>query len=245
MKAQYTSVLKIENLYCAYLNQQRTLRILIPKAYFRYPQRHFSVMYMQDGQNLFEHHTAFLRAWGLREVMDTLPLSKQFIIVGIDNALHKRAEEYIPHSTTNPNSTSQAYIEFLIHTVKRYIDHTFRTFADREHTMIGGSSLGGLISFYAATRFGHVFGKAAIFSPSLGMIPEILTINAGQPTKMYVVGSKTESKSMAYLLEKTYWALKNARWPDTSFRIVLKDRGRHNEFFWGRNFRNMALFLMS
>lgn len=227
------------------LNRERTVRIFFPKAYFRFPDRHFPVMYMQDGQNLFEHHTAFNRAWGLKEVMDALPLAKQFIIVGIDNGHGHRAAEYVPKNIRKATAEGEAYVDFMIHELKPKVDLSYRTLGDRENTMICGSSLGGLISFYAATRHSHIFGKAGIFSPSFWMMPEVLELPDGPRSKMYIVGSQTESKGMKFMLQQAYWSLKRAGWADDWFRVVIKDRGRHNESFWGRNFKQMALWLMS
>lgn len=227
------------------LKRERTVRILFPKAYFRYPERHFPVMYIQDGQNLFEHHTSFNRAWGLKEVMDSLPLSKQFIIVGIDNGHGHRAAEYVPKNILKATSEGETYIDFLIHDLKPKMDLTYRTKPDSDNTIICGSSLGGLISFFAATRYSHIFGKAGIFSPAFWMMPEVMDIPDGPRSKIFLIGSQTESKGMKFTLQQAYWSLKRAGWEDDQFRVVIKDRGRHNESFWGRNFKQMALWLVS
>jgi predicted alpha/beta superfamily hydrolase len=239
----YKSALITHHLKMPQLDRERTIRILFPKAYFKYPDRRFPVMYMQDGQNLFDHHTAFNRAWGLREVMDALPLNKQFIIVGIDNGHGHRAAEYVPKNIRKAAAEGEAYVDFVIQDLKPKVDLSYRTLSDRENTMICGSSLGGLISFYAVTRHSDTFGKAGIFSPSFWMVPEVLDIPPGPKSKIYIVGSSTESKGMKFMLQQAYWALKRGGWPDDQFRVVIKDRGKHNESFWGRNFRQMALWL--
>jgi pimeloyl-ACP methyl ester carboxylesterase len=239
----YKSALITHHLKMPQLDRERTIRILFPKAYFKYPDRRFPVMYMQDGQNLFDHHTAFNRAWGLREVMDALPLNKQFIIVGIDNGHGHRAAEYVPKNIRKAAAEGEAYVDFVIQDLKPKVDLSYRTLSDRENTMICGSSLGGLISFYAVTRHSDIFGKAGIFSPSFWMVPEVLDIPPGPKSKIYIVGSATESKGMKFMLQQAYWALKRAGWPEDQVRVVIKDRGKHNECFWGRNFRQMALWL--
>lgn len=243
-KSDYRSAMITHHVQMPQLGRERTIRILFPKAYFKYPERRFPVMYMQDGQNLFDHHTAFNRAWGLREVMDALPYSKQFIIVGIDNGHGHRAAEYVPKNVRRATAEGEAYVDFMIHELKPRVDLSYRTLGDRDNTMICGSSLGGLISFYAATRHSHIFGRAAIFSPSFWMMPEVLQIPDGPRSKMYIVGSQTESKGMRFMLQQAYWSMKRAGWNDDWFRVVIKDRGRHNEAFWGRNFRQMAMWLM-
>jgi predicted alpha/beta superfamily hydrolase len=239
----FHSSLITHRLYMPQLGRERTVTVLLPRAYFRYPERQFSVMYMHDGQNLFDHHTAFNRAWGLREVMDALPMKKQFIIAGVYNGHAHRASEYVPRSVRKATAEGEAYIDFMVHTLKPELDRMYRTLPHRENTIICGSSLGGLISFYAATRQGHVFGKAGIFSPSLWVMPEVLDIPPGLKSRIYMVGSSTESKGMKFMLQHSYFALKRAGWSDDQFRIVIKDRGQHNESFWGRNFRQMALWL--
>lgn len=240
----FNSVLITHRVFITQLQRERNIRILFPKAYFRYPEKHFPVMYMQDGQNLFDHHTAFNRAWGLKKVMDALPLSKQFIIVGIDNGLKHRSSEYVPHNLQKIKMEGAVYIDFIIQELKPMVDKSYRTLPDRDNTMISGSSLGGLISFFAATRYSHIFGKAGIFSPSFWAMSEILEIPPGPPVRMYIVGSETESKGMRFMLQQAYWALKYAGWPESFYSVVIKNRGGHNEVFWGRNFKRMALFLM-
>jgi predicted alpha/beta superfamily hydrolase len=238
------SHIHVHQVYMPQLGRDRTVRVLLPRAYFRYPERPLAVMYMHDGQNLMEHRTAYHRGWGLREVMDRLPMKLQFIIVAIDNGHRHRVAEYVPAGVHRAAAEGEAYVAFIVEHLKPLIDRSYRTLPAREHTLTCGSSLGGLIAFYAATRYGHVFGKAGVLSPAFWMVPEVLEIPPGPRSKLYIVGSATESRGMTFTLQQTYWALKRAQWPDGQLRVVIKDRGRHNEAFWGRSFRQIAMWLM-
>jgi alpha-glucosidase len=220
--------------------------VLLPRNYHKNPERRYPVLYIQDGQNLFDATTAAFGHWRLREFMDRQPLDKQAILVGIDHGGPERMHEYAPHKRGQRGGQGLAYLQFVEHTLKPFIDREYRTWPHREATAIVGSSLGGLIALYAGLQFSHVFGKAGALSPSLWFNPGIL--NAGGKTdrpksQIYVAGSKTEMRSMGPALEKVYWSLKNKGFSDEQLRVVIRDRGRHAETFWAREFRQMYAWL--
>jgi predicted alpha/beta superfamily hydrolase len=202
---------------------------------------------MHDGQNLFDPETAFGgRDWQIARTMDKMPLAKQLIIVGIDNGEENRINEYAPFESENGGGEGDAYLQFIAETLKPVIDSEYRTMPEKEATGIAGSSMGGLISFYAGLRYSSVFGKIGVLSPALWVNPTVINIleNGLDPqSRFYVVASKTESKTMESTLTAVYWALKNAGLSDGDLRVIVRDRGKHNEIFWGREFRQMVEWL--
>ncbi len=227
-------------------DRERTIRVFLPRNYFL-TDRNFPVLYMQDGQNLFDPETAFGgRDWQIARIMDKMPLAKQLIIVGIDNGEEHRINEYAPFETEDGGGEGDAYLQFIADTLKPFIDNEYRTMPQQEATGIAGSSMGGLISFYAGLRFGGIFGKIGVMSPALWINPEVVHIleNGVEPqSRFYVVASKTESKSMEATLTSVYWGFKNAGLSDDNVRVIVRDRGKHNEIFWGREFRQMVEWL--
>lgn len=160
------------------LNRSRRIWIYLPKNYNLLRSKNFPVLYMQDGQNLFNEQTAFAGEWGIDECLDTLQqqLQRDCIVVGIDNGGDKRMTEYNPYDNDKfGKGEGNAYVDFLVKTLKPFIDTHYRTLKDKEHTFIAGSSMGGLISLYAIKKYPDVFGSAGIFSPAFWIAPQLNT----------------------------------------------------------------------
>lgn len=228
------------------LHRKRTIRILLPVAYYKYPTRKFPVVYMLDGQNLFDKSTAYHRPWNIQKTIDKLPLKDQVIIVGIDNGGLHRGSEYSPKSKWPliPKSEANKFLQFIVDELKPKVDFHLRTLTDRQNTLIIGSSLGGLFAYYAMMVRSDIFGKAGILSPAFWIYPHIFSLKPDHFGRIYVLGSKSESKGMEKDLVSTYWALKKMGCPPLDFRVVIKDRGRHSEVLWGQQFGPMLRWLM-
>lgn len=236
-----------ERFHSPELQNERTIRVLLPRNYDKHSDRKFPVLYVQDGQNLFDAETSAFGHWKLREVMARQPLYRQAILVGIDNTGHDRIHEYTPFKRGKSDGRGEAYLQFVAGTVKPFIDSTYRTWPHREATGIAGSSLGGLLSFYAGLRHSSVFGKVGALSPSFWLNPQVVTMAETQAiepkSQIYVCASKTEMKSMMQTLEKTYWSLTRGGFTNEQIRVVGRERGKHNEAFWGREFKPMYEWL--
>ena len=150
------------------MGRPRTLRVYLPPGYAAGAQR-YPVIYMFDGQNLFDDATAYAGEWGVDESMDALAREAGFeaIVVGLDHGGEQRFHELIPYFNVRflPNQGA-AFVDDLVRVVKPFVDGQYRTQPGREHTAIVGSSLGGLSASYAIHRAPDVFGKAGVFSPS-------------------------------------------------------------------------------
>jgi predicted alpha/beta superfamily hydrolase len=148
--------------------------VYLPPCYQQQATRRFPVLYLQDGQNVFDGETAFVagQEWFVDESAEALIRRGQIrplIIVAIYNAGVHRIEEYTPTRDPQLRRGGKAYLygKFLIQELKPMIDATYRTLRGRRHTAIGGSSLGGLVSLYLGLKHPQVFGRVAALSPSI------------------------------------------------------------------------------
>jgi predicted alpha/beta superfamily hydrolase len=150
------------------LGNRRDILVYLPPSYERTAGR-YPVLYLHDGQNLFDATTSFAGEWQVDESMEALSQEGlEAIVVGVSNAGRARLDEYSPFpQPPHGGGRGDHYLAFLVETVKPLIDAYFRTRPERDQTGIVGSSMGGLISLYAYFRFPEVFGRAGVMSPSL------------------------------------------------------------------------------
>jgi predicted alpha/beta superfamily hydrolase len=135
--------------------------------------------------------------------MDSLQkqTGKEMIVVGIDHGGDKRLSEYNPYPFQQNKAEGDKYVDFLVQTLKPYIDQKFRTKKDAANTFIAGSSMGGLISLYAVVKHPDIFSAAGVFSPAFWTAPELFNyvdkadLGAGKPRFYFYAGAK-ESTSM-------------------------------------------------
>jgi predicted alpha/beta superfamily hydrolase len=163
---------KFERYLSRFLPAERDLILYIPGIYDRRSDLRFPVLYMQDGQNLFDPATSFGGVpWRMGETADRLIAAgsiQPLIIVGIYNTGKQRLREYTPsRAPKQGGGGANRYRRMLIEEIKPFIDSQYRTLPGQQHTCIGGSSLGGLLALYVGLRFPKVFGKIAALSPSI------------------------------------------------------------------------------
>lgn len=155
------------------LGRKRDLIVYLPPGYYEQPSRRYPVLYLQDGQNLFDPATSFIRGkyWRVAETADELIAAREIqamLIVGIYHAGEKRMQEYTPvPSKKLGGGKADRYGRFMIEELKPFIESAYRTLRGPAHTGLGGSSLGGLVTLYLGLRFPQVFGKLAVLSPSV------------------------------------------------------------------------------
>lgn len=157
---------------------ERRVYVYLPECYETEPDRHFPVMYMFDGQNVFfDADATYGKSWGMLPYLNTS--GKEIIIVAVEcnNEGHCRLEEYSPIDFNYPpvgqiKGRAEIYMQWLTGTLKPFIDKTYRTSSDREHTLLCGSSMGGLMALYGAIVYNHVFQRAACLSPSFWIDPD-------------------------------------------------------------------------
>jgi predicted alpha/beta superfamily hydrolase len=225
------------------LRRRRRISVLLPWNYQQTDQR-YPVLYLQDGQNLFEPHAPY-GTWGVDKQLAALSQvgKGDFIVVAIDHGGKDRIREFSPYDSARwGEGLGRDYARFLAETLKPYIDSTFRTLPDREHTGIGGSSMGGLISIYAGFMFPWVYSKYMIFSPSLWFSNRIFTekINFSTlpSTKIYFYAGGREGSGMVSNAAKFQEVLTKRGYAANKldFRLEIDPHGHHNEKRWGEEF---------
>lgn len=221
------------------LDTVKTTRIHLPANYGASKDR-YRVLYMHDAQNLFDTTTAFAGEWLVDEFLDSQKEQK-IIVVGIDHGNEKRIAELTPFPNEKyGGGGATAYLDFIRETLKPHIDATFRTATGPEDTAIMGSSLGGLVSYYAAVRYPETFGMAGVFSPSFWYSDEIYTFTEAsdiQPTsKFYFLGGTSEGEDMVSDLLKMNELLIKKGLPQENLKVKIVQEGEHNEGFWSKEF---------
>ncbi len=230
------------------LNRTRRIWIYLPKSYAT-SKKTYPVLYMHDGQNLFNEQTAAYGEWGVDECLDSLQTQtgKECIVVGIDHGGDKRMTEYNPYDNNRFGiGEGKLYVDFLVKTLKPFIDKKYRTQPKVSSTFIAGSSMGGLISAYAMMAHPTVFGGAGIFSPSFWLTSEIY--NEAEkaswstiPTFYFYAGEK-ESASMVADMDKVIAIL--GKKPKMLSRRSVYPLGQHNEKAWSHEFDDFYKWIM-
>jgi predicted alpha/beta superfamily hydrolase len=232
-----------------HLGRPRRLRVLLPAGYETNPERRYPVLYLLDAQNLVQGGAGF-GDWGLERSLAILKERGrgEFIVVGIDHGEEFRKSEFNPYAHRwLGRGEGEMFVKAVIEGVKPFIDGEFRTRPEREYTGIGGSSLGGLLSYFAGVKAWPVFGKVLVFSPSLWVSPRTFS-DAGQlssaaPSQFYLFGGGRETKSMQSALERLHSALR--RHPQVQTHFSFDPEGRHEEARWAREFPKAAEWLFS
>ena len=231
-----------EDFWIPQLNRTRRIWVYLPPDYTT-TSKHYPVIYMQDGQNLFDVITSFAGEWKVDESMNDLFDDGDYgaIVVGIDNGGGERINEYSPW--INPDyggGDGEAYADFLVQTLKPHIDSLYRTLPERAYTAIAGSSVGANISMYTAIEYQDVFGKVGIFSPAF-WLSDSAYIHLAQKgitddLRIYFVAGENESATMISNMQHMYDALVDAGQDASEMRFVSQPDGAHSEWFWAREY---------
>lgn len=232
------------------LGNSRDILVHLPASYAS-SERRYPVIYMHDGQNLFDPHTSYAGEWGVDDALASLDdCDAEAIVVGIPNGGARRLDEYSPFPDPRlGGGDGDAYLSFVIDTLKPVIDADFRTRPEREHTGMLGASMGGLISLFALFERPEVFGFAGVMSPSLwfadGAIfryvrdsPYVrgrLALDVGTGEAPVMVRDARQLHDL--LVEKGYRAGRELRYAE--------DEGAgHNEAAWGGRVCDVLRFLL-
>ncbi len=230
--------------YSPELDNERDVLVYLPPSY-AHSERRYPVLYMHDGQNLFDSGTSFAGVeWGVDETMEALASENiEAIVVGLSNMGEERVAEYNPFPHVW-QGRGDRYVRFLAETVKPKIDADFRTLPNREQTGILGSSMGGLISLYAFFYAPETFGFAGVMSPSLwvggGAIHNAVEAAPFTPGKIYLDNGSREPSARrmnALLLKKGYRK-------ETDLRFYSEPEGEHTESAWARRLPDALRFLL-
>lgn len=228
------------------LNTQKKIWVYLPENY-KSSSKKYPVIYMHDAQNLFDQKTSFAGEWNVDETLDTL--KAQVIVVGIEHGNEKRLDELTPFTNEKyGGGKGNDYLEFIVKTLKPHIDASYRTKTNVKNTIIFGSSLGGLISYYAVLKYPEIFGKAGIFSPSFWYSNQIYQMTEKSDkikAKIYFLYGDNESEEMVPDVKKMETLLDRNRCYCLHLdKSVLIKGGQHGEKLWREGFRDAIKWLL-
>lgn len=242
-----------ENFKIPQLDRERRIWIYLPPSYEKKKAKHYPVLYLHDGQNLFDDKTSYIREWGVDEALNLLAKEghRESIVVGIDNGAEKRIEELSPYSHEKYGGGKGAeYMAFIVETLKPYIDQNYRTKSSRKFTLLGGSSLGALISVYGGVKYPETFGKILSFSSAFWFNQKPLEnfISSSNKSlshqKYYFIEGTEEMEDIAKNTGSVISLLKKKGVKEKNLFYRSDPDGKHNEGYWKREFPAAYLFLM-
>ncbi|WP_010231113.1 alpha/beta hydrolase [Gillisia marina] len=221
----------------------------VPESY-KTSTKKYPVLYLQDAQNLFDASTSYVGEWKVDEVLDSLKL--ELIVVAIEHGNEKRIDELTPYPHPEyKGGEANSYLNFILKTLKPKVDSLYSTSPAVENTFIGGSSLGGLFSYYATLKHPDVFGKAIIFSPSFWYSEQIFNLtesiveNSIFENQFYFRAGEKESETMVPMMYKMNDILSSKLSSNAQINIASIPNGEHNEALWAGLFADAALWLMN
>jgi predicted alpha/beta superfamily hydrolase len=234
----------------------RQVTIYLPAGYEDHPEQHYPVLYMHDGQNLFEPGRSFIpgQHWRLGDAADAMigeRKARPMIIVGIDNTGSSRIDEYTPTHDAARHGGGKAddYGRMIIEELKPIIDAKYRTLTDSPNTALGGSSLGGLATLHLGLTHPDVFGNLAVLSPSVwwdnrAVLDEVARFRAPKRPRIWLdMGGRegVEGLNDARLLRDR---LRMNGWRDgEDFNYFEDRRADHSERAWAKRTPAVLEFL--
>lgn len=244
------------------LGNRRDILVYLPPTYEAGHKR-YPVLYLHDGQNLFDEVTSFAGEWQVDETMEALSQEGiEALVVGIPNAGLARLDEYSPfHDKRSGGGLGDRYLDFITDNLKPLVDDQFRTLTGREHTGIMGSSMGGLISLYAFFRRSRTFGFAGALSPAFwfakGTIYDYVKKAPYYPGRIYLdAGTREHGESQWFITRarsRHYYAgvrrmqrllAKKGYRPRRDLLYVEEKWARHEEVAWARRLPKAIRFLL-
>lgn len=251
------------------IEKNRMVRVFLPDDYFTNKDKRYGVMYMSDGQNLVDKYLSAFGEWNIDEHNHEMMKNgyEGLIYVGFDcpKCVSARCAEMIPedlfcsgelylleNAKKYPHCGSK-YLDYIFKEIKPIIDQTFRTLPDRDHTLFGGSSMGGLISFYAGFYCQNFVSKILCYSPAFVLSKQTVFIKfLRQLVKRYGSNIKIAFLNGGRGLEKllmkhttlAYLELLKLDFDEKQLDMVIDSSEDHNEAFWSKYFIHSMEFLL-
>lgn len=234
------------NFASSYLRNTRNVVVWLPPSYYKEKNKNYPVLYANDGQNLFDHTNLSGSEWRMDEIADSMMRKgeiEEFILVAVANT-KDRWVEY------NGTPEGERYLQFLVTELKPFIDKTYRTKADRENTAIIGSSMGGLISFYALYKYPQIFSKAACLSSGFffddGKIIDLLKKDL-KPLENTAVYLDCGGKDLDFDFLPSNQEVNSILAKDKKIRLKYEEfpNDPHNEVAWSKRLDIPYKFLFS
>jgi predicted alpha/beta superfamily hydrolase len=249
-----------KNFHSRYLRSDRDVLVYLPPGYDADKKKRYPVLYLHDGQNLFDGATSFIKGaeWGVDETAQRLITGgaiEPLIIVGVYNTGRDRVDEYTPTVDAKYKAGGKAdlYGRMLVEELKPFIDSEYRTRRDAKQTGLGGSSLGGLVSLYLALKYPQTFGRVAVVSPSVWwdnkmIVREVEALKKRPRLHIWLdMGTKeggNEAEEQTRNARTLRDALVRKGWKEGSDLKYFEAEGaEHNERAWAARVEPMLRFL--
>jgi enterochelin esterase-like enzyme len=257
-----TGDLRVQQFYSRVFRNTRYLRVWLPPGYddASNQNRHYPVLYLNDGQNLFESSTAFGGVeWQVDEAADRLIREgavPPMIIVGMDNTGKDRIREYMPYRSLHPRMLrvqGHHYPDFLTKEIMPFVESAYRVATEPENTGLGGSSLGALIALYTAIARPGRIGRLLLESPSLWASNRQLTKESRTariwPERIFLAagtaeaGSPERSRTVVDDVRELAAIIRRAVLSEKRLRMVIAEGAAHTESAWAARFPEALQFL--
>jgi predicted alpha/beta superfamily hydrolase len=238
----------------AFLSRERDVTVYLPPGYDEAAEP-LPVLYMHDGQNLFEPERAHVpgQHWRVGETLDAMVSEGRvppLIVVGIDNTGMSRLQEYTPTTDARlGGGLAGRYGRFIVEELKPFIDRSYRTRADPAGTALGGSSLGGLVTLHIGFTSPGVFGALVAMSPSVWwdrrmILSTIRRTRPRPPVRIWADMGTAEGRRALDDARMLKAALVGAGWtPGVDLHYAEYEGGSHSETAWAARFGAVALWL--
>ncbi|MEO0337635.1 MAG: alpha/beta hydrolase-fold protein [Bacteroidota bacterium] len=232
-----------------YLNEKRTLAVYLPENY-QTSEKQYPVIYFLDGQSLFDQKIQEGTEWEVDEVMDSLSKEHQAIVIGVYNS-HRRMREYKPFPSTKIYShkwvSGDKHAEWIATDLKAWVDQRYRTITSPEATIIGGASLGGLMSYYMLNEFPEVYGAAIVFSPSFWVNPKVYELHKNNPAikeqKIYFNAGELETPTVNSI-QKMHQILLDYGVPSRNMQLDVEAGLGHWHMTWVAGYKKVYPWMM-
>ena len=239
--------------YMPQLDRTRRIWIYLPQYYSNDPDEHYPVIYMHDGQFMFDSFASGDTEMEVDETLNELEDQgvKVPIVVAIDNGgPEHRTDEY--NRWMRPSGyggEGAAYLDFIVETLKPFVDENYRTLPDRIHTGIFGESFGGSISLYGALAHQDIFSKAGIFSPSYWWSDTVWTFvqetGKQDAMRLYQMTGGLETDTMISSTLLMHDSLLNVGFSEDEVFSIIIPGGEHNDALWAPQFKDAYLWLFA
>lgn len=243
-----------EKFHSRYLEHDRTVIVYLPPGYDPRAADRYPVLYLHDGQNVFDRATSFGEEWQVDESAQRLIASgaiEPVIIVGIYNTGDHRLEEYTPTVASEDGRGGHAddYGRMLVEELKPFVDRTYKTLPSASSTAVGGSSLGGLLTMHLGLRYPTAFGRLAVMSPSVWwddrvLLREVAALQSKLPLRIWLDAGTAEGETTITNARDLRDGLVAKGWVVGADLAYLEvPGGQHNEQSWAARMDRVLQFL--
>jgi predicted alpha/beta superfamily hydrolase len=236
-----------------FLPHERTILVYLPPGYKARAARRYPVLYLQDGQNVFDKATSIGEEWHVDETAQALIERGEIeplIAVAVYNTGEHRVDEYAPTKVADKGGgNADLYGRMLVEELKPLIDRKYKTLPSAASTGLGGSSLGGLLTLHLGLKYPTAFNRLAVLSPSVWwdskvIVREVQGIPAKLPLRIWLDAGTAEGPEVVADARALRDALVAKGWvPEHDLKYVEAEGGEHNEQSWGARVGEVLRFL--